>query len=206
MTEGHIQALPGAIRAEAGRPPNAVPRVKAIGAVHRILRADTRNDHTLIDRMLLPLDLSRPRDYELFLSIDADSLQALDQVWRGEDGQDFQAMLDLLSSDLATLGSPRSAGSMHACAPASVGAGLGIAYVIRGSRLGAAVLRRGVPASMPSAYLDFAPTLSWSNFLEQMEILAGDPAGTQTAILAARSTFAVFRGAFERHQGLSAAP
>jgi heme oxygenase len=147
MTKGHRQALPGAIRPEVRRQPASGSRVKAIGTVHRMLRTATRNDHALIDGMLLPLGLAKAPDYELFLSIHAESPQALAEVWRDEDGKDFRALLGFLRSDLATLGSPTSASCIHACIPASRGAGLGVAYVIRESRLGAAFLRRGVPAS-----------------------------------------------------------
>jgi heme oxygenase (biliverdin-IX-beta and delta-forming) len=206
MTKGHTQALPGAVRPEVRRQPASGSRVKAMGTVHRMLRTGTRNDHALIDGMLLPLDLAKARDYELFLSIHAESLQALAGFWRDEDGTDFQAMLGLLRSDLATLGSPTSARCIHACIPASRGAGLGVAYVIRGSRLGAAFLRRGVPASMPTSYLDFAPTLPWNDFLGQLEILAGDPTATQAAMLAARNTFAVFLCVSSRRQDLRGAP
>jgi heme oxygenase (biliverdin-IX-beta and delta-forming) len=195
MTKGHIRALPSAIRPETGR--------QSAATVHRTLRGGTRDDHALIDAILLPLDLAKVRDYELFLSIHAESLLALAGVWRGEDSQDFQAMLGLLRSDLTTLGSSASVRWIHACIPASLGAGLGVAYVIRGSRLGAAVLRRGVPASMPTSYLDFVPSLPWRDFLPQLEVLAGDPADTQAAMLAARSTFAVFLCASKQRQASS---
>jgi heme oxygenase (biliverdin-IX-beta and delta-forming) len=205
MTKGHIQALPGAIRAQAGHQPASAPRVKANGTVRRMLRTATRNDHALIDGMLLPLDLAKSQDYGQFLAIHAESLQAVAGIWRDEDSKDFQAMLGFLRSDLAALGLPTGARCIHACIPANRGAGLGVAYVIRGSRLGAAFLRKSVPASMPSSYLDFAPTLSWSDFLDQLELLADDPAATQAALLAARSTFAVFLGASSRGQELSGA-
>ena len=206
MSKSQIQAVPGAIRPESDRRPAAGPSSKAIGTIHRMLRSGTRSDHALIDGILLGFDLTKVRDYELFLSIHAKSLQALAGVWRDEDGEDFQAMLGLLRSDLATLGSPTSARCKRACIPASLGAGLGVAYVIRGSRLGAAFLRRTVPEAMPTSYLDFAPTLTWSDFLNHLEILAGDPAAGQAAMAAARSTFAVFLCAADRCQELSGTP
>jgi heme oxygenase len=206
MTKDPIQALPSAIRPQADHQSASAPRIKAIGTVHRKLRTGTRNDHALIDGMLLTLDLASSRDYELFLSIHAESLQALAGVWRDEDSKDFQAMLGFLRSDLAALGSTTSASSIHAFIPASRGAGLGVSYVIRGSRLGAAFLRRSIPANMPTSYLDFAPALPWSDFLGQLELLAGDPAGTQAAMFAARSTFAVFLGASRRGQRLRGTP
>jgi heme oxygenase (biliverdin-IX-beta and delta-forming) len=195
MTKAHLRTLRGAIPPETDR--------HSAATVHRTLRAGTRDDHVLIDAMLLPLDLAKAPDYELYLSIHAESLQALAGIWRGEDSKDFQAMLGLLRSDLATLESPPSVRSLHACISASLGAGLGVAYVIRGSRLGAAVLRRSVPANMPTSYLDFVPSLPWRDFLPQLELLAGDAAGTQAAMLAARSTFAVFHCASKQRQAPS---
>jgi heme oxygenase len=198
MSKGHLQALPGVIQSEVGIVP---PRT-----VRGRLRAGTRNDHALIDAKLLRLDLAKSQDYELLLAVHAESLQALAGVWRAEDGKDFQAMLGFLQSDLATLGSAMRTDFIPACIPASLGAGLGVAYVVRGSRLGAAILRRNVPASMPTSYLDFEPTLPWRDFLNQLELLVGDPAGTQAAMLAARSTFAVFLAASNRVQGLGGVP
>jgi heme oxygenase len=91
-----------------------------------------------------------------------------------------------------------------ACIPSSPSAGLGIAYVIRGSRLGAAFLRRGLAKALSTSYLDFVPTLSWTEFLGQLEFDANQPNGTSEAILAARSAFKVFVTEFNRVDGATA--
>jgi heme oxygenase len=206
MTEGHLKAPNGAVRAEEGdnRPSSA--RLKpAIGALHRALRAATRNDHASIDRMLLAFDLKRPEDYRLFLTIHLEALLALRGAWRQQDSEDFEKMLRCLDTDLGTSGAPRQAMPLQTCRPASIGAGLGVAYVIRGSRLGAAVLRRGVAKTLATAYLDYVPTLSWAEFLVQLDSTAADSNGTAEAIRAARSTFNVFVAKFLRSDGMSAA-
>ena len=41
--------------------------------------------------------------------------------------------------------------------------------MIRGSRLGGAVLRQRIPAGYPTAYLTYAPAISWHEFLKQLE-------------------------------------
>jgi heme oxygenase len=50
------------------------------------------------------------------------------------------------------------------------------------------------------------PTLSWREFLGQLEFAADDPNGTNEAILAACSAFNVFVEEFNRVKGVTAAP
>ena len=90
-------------------------------------------------------------------------------------------------------GSPR--------AHASQSKGLGIAYVVRGSRLGAAVLRRAIVSNLPTSYLDFVPVLSWAEILVKIESIAGDPDGRDDATRSARSTFNAFATEFKRLRG-----
>jgi heme oxygenase len=206
MTEGLPKALSGAVRAEDAHQNSASPRMKpVIGGVHRLLRDATRIDHALIDRMLLPFDLKRPEDYRAFLTVHLEALLSLRGNWRPRDSEDFDRMILCLITDLEALGTPKGLMPMSACIPSSPSAGLGIAYVIRGSRLGAAVLRRGVAKGLSTSYLDFVPTLSWSEFLGQLEFAADDSNATNDAILTARSTFNVFVTEFNRVNGVTAA-
>jgi heme oxygenase len=182
------------------------PRLKPlIGRLHRALRAATRDDHALIDQMLLQFDLKRPEDYRGFLTIHFEALLALKAAWRQQDIEDFEQMLRCLDTDLGTSGAPRNVMPAASCRPASIGAGLGLAYVIRGSRLGAAVLRLGVGKTLATSYLDFVPRLSWTEFLVQLDSTAADSNDTEEAIRAARSTFNVFATKFLRSHGMSAA-
>jgi heme oxygenase len=205
MTEGLPKAPSGPVRAEGASQHSASARKKpVIGSAHLALRAATRNDHALIDRMMLPFDLKRPEDYRAFLTIHFEALLALRGNWRPQDSEDFERMIRCLDTDLQTLGTLRNPMPIPACIPSSPGAGLGIAYVIRGSRLGAAVLRRGVAKALSTSYLDFVPTLSWTEFLGQLEFEANEPNGTSEAILAARSTFSVFVTEFNRVNAVTA--
>jgi heme oxygenase len=206
MTEGLLKALSGGVRAGAHQHPASQRMTAATGSVHRLLRAATRSDHAFIDRMLLTLDMKRLEDYRAFLTIHFESLLALRGNWRPQDNDDFEGMIRCLHTDLEILGAPRSALPISTCTPSSPSAGLGIAYVIRGSRLGAAVLRRGVAKTFSTSYLDFVPTLSWSEFLGQLEFAADDPNGANEAIFAACSTFNVFVAEFNRVNGVTAAP
>ena len=176
-----------------------------VGAVHRLLRTATREDHASIDRILLRFDLNRVEDYRIFLTIQLTALSALQAEWRPEDVADFSRMLDCLRADLSALGWTAVTTPASGSAPASAPRGLGIAYVVRSSRLGAAVLRRDIVGELPTSYLDFAPTLGWAKFLAELESIAEIPTAKQEAARAARNTFSAFAAEYSRlppdHEG-----
>jgi heme oxygenase len=205
MTEVPIEALGGLVRAQEVLPGAATPKAKpAIGIVHRALRAATRNDHAWIDRMLLPFNLNRTEDYRTFLNIHFAALVTLQADWRQQDCEDFEQMLRRVQGDLDTLGCTTIASRIPHGTPVSTPKGLGIAYVVRGSRLGSAVLRRAIVSDLPTSYLDFVPVLSWAEFLVELESIAGDADGRDDAIRSARSTFNVFVTEFKRIHGETA--
>jgi heme oxygenase len=207
MNPVSIEAMRGAFTAPEGSNGLVVPIAKpTIGSVHRALRGATRNDHASIDRMLLRFDLNRVEDYRNFLNIHFSSLVTLRAHWRLQDGDDFARMLGCLEADLETLGCNAPALPILSASPRSPSAGLGIGYVVRGSRLGAAVLRRGVVGDLPTSYLDFVPGLSWAGFLIQLEFIAGDPNDMNEATRAAISTFGTFAAEFKRFEDQSPTP
>jgi heme oxygenase (biliverdin-IX-beta and delta-forming) len=181
MTDYSIVTLPGRARASAtannvgqdfapcSMRTAALVNAESPGVLHRALRAATRSDHVLLDRLILRLDLTRRDHYGLFLHLHYSVLRDLEADWSAEDQADFGAMLRCVQSDLHDLRiatpplSPGGRAALHAHNR------LGVAYVLRGSRLGAQFLRRRVPRQYPTAYLDFMPTLSWSQFLAQLE-------------------------------------
>ena len=138
----------------------------------------------------------------MFLHIHFASLVTLRADWRLQDGEDFAQMLDCLQADVESLGSETPALPTLSPAPTNPAKGLGIGYVVRGSRLGAAVLRRGVLVDLPTSYLDFIPGLSWAGFLIQLESIADDPHGKDEAARAAISTFHSFAAEFKRFEDL----
>lgn len=170
------------------------------GSVHAALRVATRGDHASIDRMLLPLDLSQADEYRMFLKLHFAALVFLRTDWRPQDGEDFAGLLQSLRADLKTLGCATTVPPMLSRTPTSSFQGLGISYVVRGSRLGAAVLRRGVAAEFPTAYLDFVPRLSWASFLSELESISNDADGRDQVTRAAQSTFGIFAAEFTRLQ------
>jgi heme oxygenase len=212
MTDHSIVTLPGSARAAAAASkagsdfgPRSMRMAAPVdtespGVLHRALRAATRSDDVLLDRLMLRFDLTRRDHYGLFLHLHYSALRNLEPDWLAEDQADFAAMLRCVQSDLHTLRiatpplSPGGRAQLHAHNR------LGVAYVLRGSRLVAPFLRRKVPRPYPTAYLDFMPALSWAQFLVQLEASSDLPkVGHDYEIIrGARITFEIFISVFNR--------
>jgi heme oxygenase (biliverdin-IX-beta and delta-forming) len=212
MTDYPIVTPPGRARASATAStagPDFAPRsmssanlanAESPGALHRALRAATRSDHVLLDRMILDLDLTRRDHYGLFLHVHYSALVDLEADWLAEDRADFAAMLRCVQSDLHSLQITTPPLSPGGRAPLHAHNRLGVAYVLRGSRLGASFLRRRVPEPYPTAYLDFTPALSWPQFLAQLAASSNPPRAEHDHDVArgARITFEIFVSIFNR--------
>lgn len=211
MNAKSLETLPGTARVLAAETSNsefspelkiaarftsrvATTKSEPLGLLHQSLRAATRADHAIVDRLMLRFDLSRRKDYALFLHIHYWTLKSLDTQWRGEDQTDFADMIDCLQNDLRALGVATSERSGLVSPSVLACNHLGVAYVIRGSRLGAAFLRPRVPSHFPTAYLDFVPALPWGQFLKQLELATDDPKRDtpEDTICGARITFDIF--------------
>jgi heme oxygenase len=212
MTDHSIVTLPGSARVSAAArnvDPDFAPRSMGMatpvntdspGVLHRALRAATRSDHVLLDRLILRYDLTRREHYGLFLHLHYSALRNLEGDWLAEDQPDFAAMLRCVQSDLHALRIGTPPRSPSGRAPLHSNNGLGVAYVLRGSRLGAPFLRRRVPRPYPTAYLDFMPEVSWSQFLVQLES-SSDPSRARRdhdIVCGARITFEIFISIFDR--------
>jgi heme oxygenase len=147
-----------------------------------------------VDRLIARLDLACREGYGRLLFIHLAVLQDLESEWRLEDRDDFPAMSRRLKIDLSALGFHIPKSQLMSRKPLAEGNQLGIACVIRGSRLGASVLRPRIPSKFSASYFDFVPTLSWFQFLTQLQVVstqAGtDP--TDAAVRGAKMTFAMF--------------
>jgi heme oxygenase len=101
-----------------------------------------------------------------------------------------------LQNDLRVLGFPTANPQSMLRSPLAAGNKLGIAYVIRGSRLGASVLRSRIPSQFSASYFDFEPTLSWVQFLAQLQSVAksaeAEAEAGDAAIQGAKITFDLF--------------
>jgi heme oxygenase len=163
-------------------------------ALHSSLRTATRSDHQGVDRLIGELDLTRREDYGRLLSIHSAVLEELKPAWRPEDRDDFSAMSRRLQNDMRVLGFATAKQRSISRTPLAQDIQLGVAYVIRGSRLGAGVLRSRIPSQLPASYLDFVPALSWTQFLAQLQSISKATAGeaTDPAIRGAKITFELF--------------
>jgi heme oxygenase len=154
------------------------------GILHRSVRAATRTHHLAVDRLMARLDLGRREDYGFLLAVHHGVLQDLKPDWRPEDRDDFRAMSQKLQNDLSLLGFPTANLQSAYRAPLAQGDQLGIAYVIRGSRLGSSILRPRVAPQFSASYFDFAPALSWMQFLAQLQSASNDAKpGTGDAVI-----------------------
>ena len=100
----------------------------------------------------------------------------------------------LLAADLAALG--------LAVPPAlplpdrDAAAAWGTLYVVEGSRLGGAMLARGVPAEWPAAYLRAVhPAGGWRAVRAAIDAAAGDAAWRERMVAGALETFALYEAA-----------
>lgn len=169
------------------------------------LRAATAKDHAALDAVALTFDIESPSGYGRFLSASAVALTPLELAleragvgaWLG-DWPD-RSRRAALSSDLVALG---LAPPVTAAEPTpSRGFGVGLLYVLEGSRLGARFLARRVRRSapgLPTGYLGHGDEADlWRSFLGWLEAQPKVGLRTDEALAGARYGFQCFSAAFE---------
>ena len=168
------------------------------------LRAGTRAEHERVDRLFAALDLSAPRDYRLFLTAQATAVlpveQALERAGVAAVVPDWpeRRRSRRLRDDLEALDAPiPSPETLPALAgPAAV---LGALYVVEGSRLGGAMLRRELAPSMPQSFLgDRQPPGAWRKLLETLDHSLYETSSLDVALSAARAVFGCFEAGGRR--------
>ena len=167
------------------------------------LREVTREAHERVDSKLSGFRLSNADEYADFLAVQAAAFipveAALDRAGAGRLLPDWndRRRSEALLADLAALGRP--APETEASPPydedAAVWGGL---YVIEGSRLGGAVLRKSVPANFPQSFLapQTARNSSWPAFVATLETNLYQHVALQRAGSSAIATFACFEHSF----------
>lgn len=166
-------------------------------------RQATAASHETLDSAFGSLDLSLRADYVRFLSGHAigmaplfDSFRAFVEDDLNADCPDFPAML---RTDLAALGiDARELPSVAAAGPLTKHA---TAYVVAGSRLGLAMIRKGGywgrSHDLPSTYMeDDAGRTIWKNVVARLKQHAPDEAEATRESAAAVAAFETFRRAF----------
>ena len=157
---------------------------------HQRLRRETRPAHDAVDETFSRYDLADVEAYGRFLVRHAQALTRLKPHLGPGVEPDIEAMARCVEDDLRALGV-----DWVAAGPGAVALdGFGVAYVLRGSRMGARILRGQVGRGFPARYLGFGPALSWRDFLVRLEHHAenaGKP-GRRHIITSARCAFAAF--------------
>jgi heme oxygenase len=179
-------------------------------SAHAALRAATAADHERVDRLFSRLDLGSDADYRLFLTAQAAAhlpiehaletagVSALIPDWLN------RRRADLLLADLSELGvEPPSA------VPPPILAGepaiLGAAYVLEGSRLGGAFLKRGLAPHAPRRFLAAAQSAgAWRKLLAKLDESLYEPARLGEACETARQVFMRFEISGRRYLELAA--
>jgi heme oxygenase len=156
-----------------------------------LLRAATRAAHDQVDAAFSHWDLGDHADYTAFLSAQARAFLPVEQALADLGDWSERARGPLLVADLADLGvtAPASEPFAFASPPAMIGG----AYVLEGSRLGGAMLRKSVAPGLPTRFLTPSTVAGhWQKFLATLEQeLASDVQRTQ-AVAGAQFVFDLF--------------
>lgn len=167
-------------------------------SAHAHLRKATANAHDRVDAAFASFDLSDARPYGAFLQRHAAAfLPAEDALTRAGAGDlipDWEQFLrgPALIADLARMGLsvPAPKRPPDYADPAAI---FGGAYVLEGSRLGGALLRRCVGAGFSRLFLDSVqPPGRWRAFIALLDHALYQNAQLERATKAALETFALF--------------
>jgi heme oxygenase len=168
------------------------------------LRAATLANHAEVDTIFSCFDLSKPSGYRGFLRGQAAACMPIE---RAIDKASPEAALNwpsrrralLLQADLVDIDDA----PIDEIAPPdfpSAQAVLGGIYVLEGSRLGGAFLRRRVASDVPRRFLDAETEPGgWRNLLALLDERLGHQMDLDTAVIAARLVFDCFASA-GRHE------
>lgn len=168
------------------------------------LRERTAAAHQRVDDLFSRLRLDRHEDYRRFLTAQASAFLPVEDllielgIEHHVPGFTAGRRGPLLLKDLADLG---VAATPRLPAPAlnDVAAQLGAAYVLEGSRLGGAMLQKGVPQTFPARFLRAESQLSWTAFVQILDRQLERETQMETAVSAAQAVFAMFELSAARH-------
>lgn len=155
------------------------------------VRAATASDHRRTEESFAGALAALPASYGAYLQAHALAFPAVGRALSaGFDWQPWQDRWDDLQQDLRALGldAPRA---MPLNPAASAAEGLGMAYVLEGSRMGSAVLLKSIPEHLPAAYLRGGLALAPWRRLKDL-LAAADPATSDAVIAGARKAFNAF--------------
>lgn len=172
------------------------PSPRAPIAVQTLRRA-TAAAHDEVDAIFSRADLTSAAGYRAFLSAQARAHlpveAALETAGVERVIRDWpeRRRAALLRADLEDLG--EAAGFGPAPTFADAAEVVGAAYVLEGSRLGGALLKRSVTDGLPTRFLD-APARAgaWRTLLLRLDEVLTGPADVDRAVIAAQDVFTLF--------------
>ena len=166
-----------------------------------LLRAETAADHERVDALFSRFDLATREGYADFLAVQAGPFlsveAALDESAAAKLISDWPARRRgaLLLADLTSLGRLVPA-PQEKCRLDGNPSLLGAIYVLEGSRLGGALLKRRVPDGLPRRFLEAAqPPGAWRSLMILLDKYLERPEEARAAVEAARGVFKRFEAA-----------
>jgi heme oxygenase len=169
------------------------------------LRAATAEEHKKVDTAFSRFRLADETGYRAFLRAQAGGFlpieAALDRGNAAGILADWPARRrgDLLRADLADLNVTAPELFLAPDFVSGKAPMLGAIYVLEGSRLGGAVLKKAVPSQFPRRFLEASQAAgSWRSFLQALDEFLTRPDDLAAAITAAREVFARFEEAAQR--------
>jgi heme oxygenase len=164
------------------------------------MRSATADCHRRVDEIFSAADLSEASSYGDFLRAQAAAFLPAEDALAAAGAADLFADWPsrrrgaLLIADIEALGieTPDPVGRPSIVTPVQA---LGALYVLEGSRLGGALLKRSVPSNLQSDFLGGMCSKSWQSLLATMEDMLDTSDKLAAATDAARRIFGLFEAA-----------
>lgn len=177
------------------------------------LRSATAEHHGRVDAMFSAFDLSSPEGYCAFLTAQAEPFLSTEAALERDGIAQFVSdwperkranlivadLEDVCSCESRILGAPEIVPGPLLSQEHNEAALLGALYVLEGSRLGGALLKRAVPDGFPTRFLSAPhPPGNWRKLLEMLDTVLYDLEQIDAAVGAARSVFERFEHGAKR--------
>lgn len=167
-----------------------------------LLRSETAAEHERVDALFSRFNLASANGYRGFLAAQATAFLPVEAELDRAEIQRFvpdwpvRRRSDHLRADLEQLGLTIPDAHTTNCRLDGGADLLGALYVLEGSRLGGALLKRQVPAGLPRRFLDASqPPGAWRSLLILLDKWLDRPDEARAAIGAARGVFRQFEAA-----------